>query len=101
MAKYAEFNRKDLTPIQIQERAKQHMLAKRYRGMSPKLSGLGLNPSTSTEPIFKPIPLPGPPSPLELMTHLLMVFPWMRRRRREAELWQKQEAQSLKDKGVT
>lgn len=101
MAKYAEFNRKDLTAIQLQNRVRKRRFGHMIRyGMSQK-KGTTLRWPSTGEPVYRPIPFPGPPSPLELMAHLLMVFPWMRRRRAEAELRQKQEAQSLKDKGMT
>lgn len=98
----ARFNGKpDLTPIQIQERAKRRMLMRRgMYGMPTPKSTMPRQFKVTGEPIFKPMPLPGPPSPLELMTHLLMVFPWMRRKGAEGELRQKQESQSIKDKGV-
>jgi hypothetical protein len=89
-------NRTDLTPIQIENRARRRMLMRRMRGLeTPK--GTRPREAAAHEPIFRPMPAPGIPSPWELTAQLLMIFPWMRRRR-AARLQQEQESQSMKDK---
>jgi len=99
MAKYHKFNRTDLTPVQIQARAERrkwgHIV--KYGISQPK----GTQPRwpVTGEPLFKPMPSPVI-SPLELAYSFLSLFPWFRRRRREEELWQERESQSIKDKGV-
>lgn len=99
--KYAKSDREGLTPIQLQNRARKRRLAHMIRYGKSQKKGTTLRWPPTGEPIYKTIPAPPPPSVLEIMSHLLAVFPWMRRRKAEAELREKQEAQSIKDKGVS
>lgn len=104
MPKYRKFKREDppqLTPIQIQERARRRMLMRRMRGMETPKHATQRWPSPG-EPIFKP--MPAPVSSLDGLTSGLLAFmsllPWVRRRRKEAELAEQQKIQSMKGRGA-
>lgn len=86
--------------IQIQERARRRREMKKMRGLLTPKHATQRWTKISSEPVFKSMPRKII-SPWDLALGFLSLLPWFRRRRREAELWQKQEAQSLKDKGVT
>ena len=100
MAKYRKFNRTDLTPIQKQERARRLMMRDRILFGMPTPKGNKLRKYDPTgEPILKPMPRPGPTS-LDWLWGFITLLPWMRRRRREAELAKEQRSQAIKVKGI-
>lgn len=74
MAKFAQFNRKDLTSIQIQERAQRRREMRKMRGL---LTPKGTQPRwpVTGEPVYKPILLKSP-SLLDL-TPLSALLPWV------------------------
>jgi hypothetical protein len=103
MAKFRKFNRKDLTPIQIRERKRRHMMSDRMlfgmptpQGTPPRHFSSG---GTTSEAPWKPMPRPGFPS-FGLLLDLIALLPWFgtRRRKREAELAEKRRAESIKSK---
>ena len=103
MRKFRKFKHlPPLTATQLQNRKRRRMLRDRmlYGMRQPK----GTQPrwGPAGEPAFKPMPAPGFSFDItHLVASLLMLMPWMRRRRKEAELAEQRRSQSIKAKGVS
>lgn len=87
----------DLIAIQLQERKRRRMMMRRGMFGMPNSKGTMPRQFTGTsEPVFKPMPRLG--FSFDLIWQFFSFLPWLRRRRREAELAQEQKSQSMKAK---